>query len=74
MVTSRIEAPRRPGDHPVRGWKAAGLLHPAVIRSKLTTISRQVIRRRLGRLPTGDLDDFVRGLAAVIGVARRDEA
>jgi hypothetical protein len=58
----------------VQGWKAAGLLHPSVIRAKLTTISRQVIRRRIGRLPVEDLDEFVRGLAAVVGIERRDEA
>lgn len=74
MITSRIEAPRRPGDHLVQGWEASGLLHPSVVRAKVTTIPRQVIRRRLGRLPTGDLDEFARGLAAVIGVAHRDEA
>lgn len=74
MVTSRIEAPRRPGDHAVQGWRAAGLLHPSVVRAKLTTISRQVIRRRIGRLPVKDLDEFVRGLAAAVGIAPRDEA
>jgi mRNA interferase MazF len=73
MVTSRIEAPRRPGDHLVRGWKAAGLLHPSVVRAKITTISRHLARGRIGRLPADDLDEFIRGLAAVIGVARRDE-
>jgi hypothetical protein len=58
----------------VQGWKAAGLLHPSVVRAKITTVSRQVIRRRMGRLPVKDLDEFVRGLAAVAGIAHRDEA
>lgn len=69
MVTSRVEAPRRPGDHLVRGWQEAGLLHPSVIRAKLTTISRRFIRRRLGRIPAGDLEEFVRGVAEVIGIS-----
>lgn len=73
MVTSRVEAARRPGDHLVRGWKNAGLLHPSVVRAKLTTISRRLVRRRIGRMPDDDLRAFIRGLVAVIGGEPRDE-
>lgn len=67
MVTSRVDAPPRPGDHLVRGWREAGLLHPSLVRVKLTTIARPRIRRRLGALPPDDLEQFLHGLAGVLG-------
>lgn len=51
----RVERPG-PFDHVVKGWEAAGLLMPSVVRAgKLVTLHGDLIRRSLGSLSAADL-------------------
>ncbi len=67
MITGRVDAAPRPGDHLISHWREAGLLRPSLARAKLTTISRRRVRKRLGALRSEDLEQFTRGLAGVLG-------
>ena len=53
-ITSNV-ARRLVGDHPISGWRAAGLLRPSMGSGILRTIRRTMIRRKLGVLPGPDL-------------------
>ena len=55
VSSARVEDPQ-PFDHAVKDWKAAGLLHPSVVRAgKIVTLHRSTIRRRLGSIGDTDL-------------------
>ena len=56
MITSQTEALKLDGDILLADWKAAGLLHPSLLRlAKLATIDEQLIDKTIGRLSPGDL-------------------
>jgi mRNA interferase MazF len=57
MITSQVEALKLDGDVLLADWKAAGLLHPSLLRlSKVVTVDAELIERTIGRLSAGDLD------------------
>jgi hypothetical protein len=60
-ITSNVRR-RLFGDHPITGWKEAGLLFPSVATGILRTIKRTMIDRRLGSLPKPDLEGMNREL------------
>lgn len=68
QITSRVNAPPRPGDHTIANWSDAGLLAPSLVRAKLTTLHAGLIVRRLGRMPRGDAAAIDRALAGVLGL------
>lgn len=52
-ITSNVDR-RLVGDHPVSEWKTAGLLFPSVVTGVLRTVKREMIERRIGKLPAAD--------------------
>ena len=57
MITSQVEALKLDGDVLLADWKAAGLLHPSLLRlAKVATIDEQLIDKIIGRLSTRDLE------------------
>jgi mRNA interferase MazF len=56
MITSQVEALKLDGDVLLADWKAAGLLHPSLLRlAKIATVDDELIDKTIGRLPTRDL-------------------
>jgi mRNA interferase MazF len=56
MITSQIEALKLDGDVLLTDWKAAGLLHPSLLRlAKIATIDAELIDKVVGKLSLSDL-------------------
>lgn len=55
QITGRLNAPPRPGDYRLKDWRAAGLVGPSLVRTRLSTLHRSVVLRRLGRMPDDDM-------------------
>ena len=54
-ISSQIEALRLEGDVVLSEWKAAGLLHPSLLRmAKIATVDEELIERTIGRLGRSD--------------------
>lgn len=69
MITSQVEGLALEGDVHLLDWKAAGLLHPSVLRlAKVATVDERLIEKTIGRLSARDLasvrDAFRRVFAA----------
>ena len=57
MITSQVEALKLPGDVLLTDWKAAGLLHPSLLRlAKVATVDGQLVDKTIGRLSARDLE------------------
>ena len=57
MITSQVEALKLDGDVLLADWKAAGLLHPSLLRlAKVVTIDEQLADKTIGRLSARDLE------------------
>lgn len=57
MITSQVDALPLQGDVILAEWKAAGLLHPSLLRmAKVATIDEELIERAIGRLAPIDRD------------------
>ena len=56
VITSQVEALRLLGDVVLVDWKAAGLLHPSLLRmAKVATIDEHLLDKTIGRLSERDL-------------------
>jgi mRNA interferase MazF len=56
MITSQIEALALVGDVVLKEWKAAGLLHPSLLRmAKTATVDEVLVARAIGNLSAADL-------------------
>ncbi len=56
MITSQVEALELEGDVRLVDWKAAGLLHPSLLRlAKVATVDGDLIDKSIGQLSAGDL-------------------
>jgi mRNA interferase MazF len=56
MITSQVEALKLEGDVLLADWKAAGLLHPSLLRlAKVATIDTELIDKVIGKLSSADL-------------------
>lgn len=56
MITSHVEALTLEGDVALDDWKAAGLLHPSLLRlAKVATVDAELIDKTIGKLSAGDL-------------------
>ena len=69
QLTSRVDAPPRPGDPRLTAWREAGLPLPSLARARVATVHASRIRRRLGALLAADLRAVETGLREVLGVA-----
>lgn len=57
MITSQVEALKLDGDVLLADWKAAGLLHPSLLRlAKVATVDQELLDKTIGRLSRSDLD------------------
>lgn len=57
MITSQVEALKLLGDVLLSDWKAAGLLHPSLLRlSKIATVEEHLIDKTIGKLSPRDAD------------------
>ena len=66
-VTSQIRPTMQTGEATIVDWKSAGLLRPSVIKPVIATIDRQLVRKRLGHLATGDITSLKQALSAIMG-------
>lgn len=62
QITGNVNAPPRPGDHHIADWQQAGLLAPSLVRAKLATIESSLVDRRLGTMPSADIQGIEVGL------------
>jgi mRNA interferase MazF len=67
-ITSNRQPLPHPGDHRIQEWKAAGLLKPSLVQTKLATVEAPMIRRKLGALEAEDLAAFEDGLREALGL------
>lgn len=67
-ITSNRNALPHPGDHRIEEWRAANLLKPSLLQTKLATVEASVIRRKLGELGAEDLKSFDAGLRRALGL------
>jgi mRNA interferase MazF len=66
MITSQTEALRLDGDVALRDWKAAGLLHPSLLRlAKVVTVDEELIDRTIGKLSAADVRSARQAFGAV---------
>ena len=68
QLTSRVNAPPRPGDHRLLHWREAGLPLPSLARPRLTTIHESRVRKQLGALLSSDLAAVDRGLRLALSL------
>jgi hypothetical protein len=55
MITSQVESLRLEGDVLLSDWRAAGLLHPSLLRiGKIATVDEDLIDKKVGRLTPHD--------------------
>ena len=55
MITSQVESLKLDGDVTLKDWKAAGLLHPSLLRlGKVATVDEDLIDKSIGRLSAAD--------------------
>ena len=66
QITGRVSAPERPGDSPVDDWKQANLPGPAMVRSRLATLTTSLVLRRLGKLSQNDFERAQAAIALVV--------
>lgn len=72
-ISSHPRYYRRPGqgDCPLVGWRAVGLRHPSTVRiSKVLTVDKQIVKKRLGALAQEDLAQVEAGLRRALGFGR----
>lgn len=69
QITGRLNVPPRPGDHRLKDWRSAGLVGPSLLRTRLTTLHRSVVIRRLGRMSNDDMLSANRSLTTALGLA-----
>src|SRR6202040_1133441 len=43
------------GDHKIKGWREAGLLHPSIVTGVIRTIKHDMIASKMGELPEPEL-------------------
>jgi mRNA interferase MazF len=65
-ITGNLRALAHPGDYTLADWKAAGLLRPSLVQTKIATIEASLVGRRLGALTKTDLAGVDTGLRAAL--------
>jgi mRNA interferase MazF len=56
------------GDYLINGWQGAGLLFPSVATSIIRTIKQSMITRKLGSMPTSDMEAIDNNLRLALGL------
>ena len=70
QITSRVQAPPRPGDHKIGEWQNAGLLAPSLVRARLATLNSSLVARKLGKMPEPDMRAIGTRLADALDLAK----
>lgn len=71
QITSKVNSPRRPGDHRLNDWRGAGLPLPSLVRARMTTLHSSLLVRSLGRMPDGEMRAIDKRLAETLGLSQR---
>ncbi len=56
------------GDHKLRSWKEAGLLHPSTVTGIIRTVKKEMISSRLGAATSADLQKVQHNLREILGL------
>ena len=67
-ITSRTDR-ALVGDHRINDWRGAGLLFPSVATSVIRTVKQSMIARRLGSMPSPDMEIINNKMRLVLGLA-----
>jgi mRNA interferase MazF len=66
-ITGKVSSSQKVGDIIITDWRSAGLLKASMIKPVITTIEKQVILKKLGRLQDVDIQSLKEGLMGIIG-------
>jgi mRNA interferase MazF len=66
-ITSQFNPITNFGEMVITEWQAAGLLKPSIIKPVLTTIDRQLVLKKLGKLQEPDLQSLQTLLQSILG-------
>lgn len=66
-VTSQIRPAQGLGEFQVRNWQKAGLLKPSVVKPVITTIQKNIIIKKLGKLQSNDQELLQQTIDSSIG-------
>ena len=66
-ITSQVSSSPKVCDIVITDWRSAGLLKPSMIKPVITTIEKQLILKKLGRLQDVDIKSLKEGLIGIIG-------
>jgi mRNA interferase MazF len=67
-VSSRKEKPLGIGECLIKDWQDAGLLKPSAAKSAVSTIERNLVLKKLGKLSTTDLLSLENALKELFGL------
>jgi mRNA interferase MazF len=65
-VTSQVKTPLLFGEMMIADWQAAGLLKLSVIKPVITTIQKDLVIKKLGKLTSTDLNSLTDLLASLL--------
>lgn len=66
-VTSQNKPVASFGEMKIVQWKQSGLLKPSVTKPVLTTIEKDLVLRKLGRLGSTDMETLLHTLTSILG-------
>lgn len=66
-VTSQIRPAQGLGEFQVQNWQKAGLLKPSVVKPVITTIQKNIIIKKLGKLQSNDQELLQQTIDSSIG-------
>ena len=67
-VTSQVKIPLQFGEILITEWSNAGLLKTSVIKPIITTLEKQLVIKKLGKLATPDIEALQNLLQQIIGI------
>jgi mRNA interferase MazF len=69
-VTSQVNIPLQFGETLITEWSRAMLLKPSVIKPIITTLEKQLVIKKLGKLEAADILALQSSLQQIIGISR----
>lgn len=69
-VTSQVKTPLQLGETLITEWSKAGLLKSSVIKPIITTLEKQLVIKRLGKLEVVDIRALQSSLQQIIEIGR----
>ena len=65
-ITSQTSSSPKVSDIMIADWRSAGILKASLIKPVITTIEKQLILKKLGRLQDVDIQSLKEGLIGII--------